>query len=31
MFNKSIVESIIANLNLDLSPDDLTLIREFNG
>ena len=31
IFNKSIIKSIIANLNLDLSLNDLILVRESNG
>ena len=31
IFNKSIIKSTIAGLNLDLNPDDLILIRESNG
>ena len=30
-FNKSIIRFIIAGLNLDLSFNDLTLVRELNG
>ena len=31
IFNKSIIRSTAANLSLDLSPNDLTLIRKSNG
>ena len=31
IFNKSTIRFTIANLSLDLSPDDLTLIKESNG